>query len=80
MYEEVDSEVLVVLRRLNASFGIGLIKLENEIANSKVVIQARENESLDVEAIDVLVTNNSNFKEFIKDINRKIKAYYENIR
>ncbi|TKX30117.1 HrgA protein [Campylobacter sp. MIT 12-5580] len=79
VYEEVDSEVLAVLVRLNASFGIGLIKLESEIANSKIVIQARENTSLDVETIDVLVTNNSNFRDFINDINRKIKAHYENI-
>lgn len=79
VYEEVDSEVLAVLRRLNSSFGIGLIKLESEPINSKILIQAKENENLDVETIDVLVTNNSNFKEFINDINRNIKAHYENI-
>ncbi|RDU53664.1 HrgA protein [Helicobacter sp. MIT 00-7814] len=79
VYEEVDSEVLSVLRRLNASFGIGLIKLESDIASSQILIQAREPEALDVETIDVLVRNNSDFKDFINDINRKIKAHYKNI-
>ena len=79
VYKEVDSEVLSVLRRLNASFGIGLIKLESDIASSQILIQAQENEALDIETIDVLVRNNSDFKDFINDINRKIKAHYENI-
>lgn len=79
VYEEVDNEVLAVLRRLNASFGIGLIKLENELMNSKILIQARQNENLDTQTLDVLVTNNKDFKDFINDINRKIKAYYEKI-
>lgn len=79
VYKEVDSEVLSVLRRLNASFGIGLIKLESDIASSQILIQAREPEVLDVETIDVLVRNNSDFKDFINDINRKIKAHYKNI-
>lgn len=51
VYEEVDSEVLSVLRRLNASFGIGLIKLESEVASSQILIQ--DNEALDVETISM---------------------------
>ncbi|MFT2723519.1 HTH domain-containing protein, partial [Helicobacter pylori] len=42
--KNIDDEVLGELRRLNQSFGIGVIKLESEISNSKILLPARERE------------------------------------
>lgn len=75
--KEIDSEVLSELRRLNQSFGIGVIKLDSEdILNSKILLNAKEKE-LDIQTIDMLVEKNENFKDFIDDINKQIKVGVE---
>ncbi|MEB2817801.1 HTH domain-containing protein [Campylobacter upsaliensis] len=72
--KELDSEVLSELRRLNQSFGIGVIQLDgSEISNSKIVLSANE-KALDMQTIDMLVDKNEDFKEFIGDINKQIKV------
>ncbi|EAH5879905.1 HrgA protein [Campylobacter upsaliensis] len=72
--KELDSEVLSELRRLNQSFGIGVIQLDgSEISNSKIVLSAKE-KALDMQTIDMLVDKNEDFKEFIGDINKQIKV------
>ncbi|EAH6867546.1 HrgA protein [Campylobacter upsaliensis] len=72
--KELDSEVLSELRRLNQSFGIGVIQLDgSEISNSKIVLSAKE-KALDMQTIDMLVDKNEDFKKFINDINRQIRA------
>ncbi|BEJ66923.1 HTH domain-containing protein [Campylobacter jejuni] len=71
--QEIDSEVLSELRRLNQSFGIGVIKLEKDISNSQILISAKEKE-LDIQTLNMLINKNPNFKEFIDDINKQIKA------
>ncbi|MBS4332069.1 HTH domain-containing protein [Campylobacter vulpis] len=72
--KELDSEVLSELRRLNQSFGIGVIQLDgSEISNSKIVLSAKE-KALDMQTIDMLVSQNKDFKEFIGDINKQIKV------
>ncbi|EAL8537743.1 HrgA protein [Campylobacter jejuni] len=71
--QEIDSEVLSELRRLNQSFGIGVIKLEKDISNSQILISAKEKE-LDIQALNMLINKNPNFKEFIDDINKQIKV------
>ncbi|HEC1549393.1 TPA: HrgA protein [Campylobacter upsaliensis] len=72
--KELDSEVLSELRRLNQSFGIGVIQLDgSEISNSKIVLSAKE-KALDMQAIDMLVDKNEDFKKFINDINQQIRA------
>lgn len=48
--QEIDSEVLSELRRLNQSFGIGVIKLEKDISNSQILISAKEKE-LDIQTL-----------------------------
>ncbi|MFQ6342197.1 HTH domain-containing protein [Campylobacter sp. VTCC 70190] len=71
--KELDSEILSELRRLNQSFGIGVIQLNgSEISNSKIILSAKE-KALDMQTIDMLVSKNVNFKEFIEDINKQIK-------
>ncbi len=42
--KNIKEDVLDELRRLNQSFGIGVIKLEYEISNSKILLPARERE------------------------------------
>ncbi|MCR2039555.1 HTH domain-containing protein [Campylobacter helveticus] len=72
--KELDSEVLSELRRLNQSFGIGVIQLDgSEISNSKIVLSAKE-KALDMQTIDMLVDKNEDFKKFINDINQQIRA------
>ncbi|HDZ5006785.1 TPA: HrgA protein [Campylobacter jejuni] len=72
--KEIDSEVLSELRRLNQSFGIGVIKLEsNDLLNSKIILSAKEKE-LDIQTLNMLINKNPNFKEFIDDINKQIKV------
>lgn len=51
VFEEIKDKVLGELRRLNQSFGIGVIKLESEISNSKILLPAKERE------IDILTLN-----------------------
>ncbi|EHZ0304896.1 HrgA protein [Campylobacter upsaliensis] len=72
--KELDSEVLSELRRLNQSFGVGVIQLDgSEISNSKIVLSAKE-KALDMQTIDMLVDKNEDFKKFINDINQQIRA------
>ncbi|MDL0102477.1 HTH domain-containing protein [Campylobacter felis] len=72
--KELDGEVLSELRRLNQSFGIGVIQLDgSEISNSKIVLSAKE-KALDMQTIDMLVDKNEDFKKFINDINQQIRA------
>ncbi|EOD4831677.1 HTH domain-containing protein [Campylobacter upsaliensis] len=72
--KELDSEVLSELRRLNQSFGIGVIQLDgSEISNSRIVLSAKE-KALDMQTIDMLVDKNEDFKKFINDINQQIRA------
>ncbi|WRE02118.1 hypothetical protein KVS19_00485 [Helicobacter pylori] len=76
----IDDEVLNELnelRRLNQSFGIGVIKLESEISNSKILLPAKERE-IDMQTLNMLIDDSpENFKPFIKDINKQIKAGFD---
>ncbi len=71
--KNIDNEVLGELRRFNQSFGIGVIKLESEISNSKILLLAREKE-IDIQTFDMLLDKSPDFKTFVNDINKQIKA------
>ncbi|GAA8583778.1 COG2958 family protein [Helicobacter pylori] len=77
---DIDNEVLNELnelRRLNQSFGIGVIKLESEISNSKILLPAKERE-IDMQTLNMLIDDSpEDFKPFIKDINKQIKAGFD---
>lgn len=73
VFKEIDDEVLSELRRLNQIFGIGVIKLESDILSSKILLSSRQKD-LDIQTLDMLLDKNPNFKRFIEDINRQIKA------
>lgn len=73
----IDDEVLNELRRLNQSFGIGVIKLESEISNSKILLPAKERE-IDMQTLNMLIDDSpEDFKPFIKDINKQIKVGFD---
>lgn len=73
VFEEIKDKVLGELRRLNQSFGIGVIKLESEISNSKILLPAKERE-IDIPTLNMLVERSSeDFKPFMEKINEQIK-------
>lgn len=70
----IDDEVLNELRRLNQSFGIGVIKLESEISNSKILLPAKERE-VDIPTLNMLIEQSpEDFKPFMEKINKQIKT------
>lgn len=73
-YEIPDDriEILKELKRLNTSFGIGVIELKED-ATLQVLFPARERE-LDVDTLDMLVEKNPDFRDFIDNINKDIHS------
>ncbi len=73
VFEEIEDKVLGELRRLNQSFGIGVIKLESEISNSKILLPAKERE-IDIPTLNMLVKQSpKDFKPFMEKINKQIE-------
>lgn len=73
VFENIDDEIFSELVRLNASFGIGVIQLEMSVLDSKVLLPAKQG-SLDTQTLNMLTEKNTNFKEFIDDVNKDINA------
>ncbi|WQY58347.1 hypothetical protein KVK92_00475 [Helicobacter pylori] len=71
--KNIKEDVLDELRRLNQSFGIGVIKLESEISNSKILLPARERE-IDIPTLNMLVKQSpKDFEPFMEKINKQIE-------
>ncbi|EKE86785.1 HTH domain-containing protein [Helicobacter pylori] len=71
--KNIKEDVLDELRRLNQSFGIGVIKLESEISNSKILLPSKERE-IDIPTLNMLVKQSpKDFKPFIEKINKQIE-------
>ncbi|UFG20278.1 hypothetical protein LJN47_01225 [Helicobacter pylori] len=71
--KNIKKDVLDELRRLNQSFGIGVIKLESEISNSKILLPAREKE-IDIPTLNMLIEQSPvDFKPFMANINKQIE-------
>ncbi|MGL2366457.1 HTH domain-containing protein [Helicobacter pylori] len=74
---DIDDEVLNELRRLNQSFGIGVIKLESEISNSKILLPAKERE-INIPTLNMLIEQSpKDFKPFMANINKQIEAGFD---
>lgn len=79
-----DESFQAELKRLNNAFGIGVIRLNAEnVSQSEVLLNAKQNTNLDWDTIDRL-SENPDFKQFIKDIKDdayvgKIKSQYDNV-
>ncbi|WP_195514055.1 COG2958 family protein [Turicibacter sanguinis] len=74
---EIDDDPLLrdELRRLNNSFGIGIIKLNSsEIEQSEILFPSKEKEFIDWETIDRLADENGDFKCFMSDLTEDIKV------
>lgn len=72
VFEEIESDIFSELIRLNSSFGIGVIQLEID-SSSKVILPSRQR-NLDIQTLDMLIEKNTNFKEFIDEVNKDIKT------
>ncbi|MGN8534261.1 HTH domain-containing protein [Helicobacter pylori] len=73
VFEEIKDKVLGELRRLSQSFGIGVIKLESEISNSKILLPAKERE-IDIPTLNMLIEQiPEDFKPFMERINKQIE-------
>ena len=72
VFGEFDDEILEELIRLNASFGIGVIKLESSTIDSRIILPSHKRE-LDIVTLNMLVEKNPNFKEFIQTINEDLE-------
>lgn len=75
--KNIKEDVLDELRRLNQSFGIGVIKLESEISNSKILLPAKERE-IDIPTLNMPVKQSpKDFKPFMEKINKQIEAGFD---
>ncbi|GAA8911837.1 COG2958 family protein [Helicobacter pylori] len=71
--DKYKDKILDELKRLNQSFGIGVIKLESEISNSKILLPAKERE-IDIPTLNMLVKQSpKDFEPFIEKINKQIE-------
>jgi len=76
---EIDTDLEYEMERLNASFGIGIIKLSANPFRTKILYPAKYKE-LDFKTIDKLCTINTSFNEFIETVDKLInadKGYFE---
>ncbi|GAA8055417.1 hypothetical protein Neuguinea42_04950 [Helicobacter pylori] len=77
VFKKIEDKVFNELKRLNQSFGIGVIKLESEISSSKILLEARERE-IDIPTLNILVEQSSeDFKSFIMYINKQIEKGFD---
>ncbi len=75
--DKYKDKVLDELKRLNQSFGIGVIKLESEISNSKILLPAKERE-IDIPTLNMLIEQSpKDFKPFMENINKQIEARFD---
>jgi hypothetical protein len=64
-----DEEFYKEFKRLNNSFGIGLIKIStDDPEESKILFQSQQKENIDIETMNILSKNNVDFKNLMKDI------------
>jgi uncharacterized protein len=69
-----DGKLMPELKRLNNTFGIGVIELNAEnIEDSKILFPSNIRNELSWDIVDVLLTKNNNFKKFMEDVKGDIK-------
>ncbi|MGL2369714.1 HTH domain-containing protein [Helicobacter pylori] len=75
--KNIKEDVLDELSRLNQSFGIGVIRLESEISNSKILLPAKERE-IDIPTLNMLVKQSpKDFEPFMEKINKQIEKGFD---
>jgi hypothetical protein len=76
---DIDNSLFDEIKRLNESFGIGVIELYPNPYQSKILFQAQYKE-LDIKTIDKLCKNNGDFNIFIEQMEKLLNAderYYK---
>jgi hypothetical protein len=72
-------------KRLNNSFGIGLIKIStDDPSDCRIIFQAKQRDEVDIETMNILSKINVDFKVLMKDIrddfsNKRIRGEYDKI-
>lgn len=80
-----DEEMTEEIRRLNNSFGIGIIRLNVEsIFESEIIVPARTKKDLDIDTMDRLAGDNKDFKDFLQNIIddntiKKVNSQYDKV-
>jgi hypothetical protein len=80
-----DEEMTEEIRRLNNSFGIGIIQLNTEnIFESEIVVPSRTKKDLDIDTMDRLAGDNKDFKDFLQNIIddntiKKVNSQYDKV-
>jgi hypothetical protein len=81
-----DEEFYDEFKRLNNSFGIGLIKISvDDPSISKIIFQSKQKEDVDIETMNILSKKNKDFKELMVDIKAdytfspRLRGKYDNI-
>jgi len=76
---EIDNSLYDEIKRLNESFGIGVIELYSDPYQSKILFQSKYRE-LDINTIDKLCKNNIDFNNFMEQMEKLLNAderYYK---
>lgn len=72
---KISDDAVQQLVKLNASFGIGVIRLNTEdVYQSEIIIPSKEVETLDLGLMDDIARINPDFKEFIVNIHKALKT------
>jgi hypothetical protein len=72
-------------KRLNNSFGIGLIKIStDDPSDCRIIFQAKQRDEVDIETMNILSKINIDFKDLMKDIrddysNKRIRGEYDKV-
>ena len=70
---ENDIDLMEEIKRLNQSFGVGIIRLDyNNPEDSEILFSAKKRNDLDIDTMHKLC-NNRQFQDFIDDVNKLLK-------
>ncbi|WP_157142604.1 HTH domain-containing protein [Brachyspira pilosicoli] len=71
---ENDIDLMEEIKRLNQSFGVGIIRLDyNNPEDSEILFSAKKRNDLDIDTMHKLC-NNRQFQDFIDDVNEILEA------
>ena len=65
VFESINKEIKDELKRLNASFGIGVIQLNKDISKCEIILSSFQ-KNLDIQTINMLIKESPDFNKFIK--------------
>ena len=75
---EINDNLFDEIKRLNKTFGIGVIKLNSNPFETEILFQAKR-KKVDFQTIDKLIAINTEFKYFIENINNILDSNNKNL-